>query len=811
MTFKSKTELNTPDALGRITLINAGEPVDNTTDNRGSNAMALSTDFLSSLLRAHPSAEFAVGSAVSITWTYSTRQIVLTSELVINLLWPDLNGALGGTTITIPAGTYTMGSGKNIVTCAVVPGADVTLSSFTLSSCPEVISSSTDSDHQAALRLLANPDSGSYVSAEASLTHIMLFRVSGTALSVLGGKANIRDGKSFKWLDRDTQYVQASDTTITIQASGALTAIGGANSILSLGANSGLLLGSASQQSFGAGSSLRVIPEFHLGYHNGAAYARYLHWPSAGGLTINSIDSDVGLNAPSDTAYITGSVANVTGTTSLTATSPLLNLQTSDEINLGATATGVEIDVSSLYAGSTTDSVSLRGYTVSLLGADLLNLTGNDVRVSAAGDGAGTYDVVANGGGDSWDTDIGWFVNGDRDSIDTSGYLNLHHDYASFKATLSGWASDGIELLSDTDFELAARTAPATGNGIFARIGDGGGEYLAWHLSFVDPIGAGSGNLQTSLRVENSGQSVFNIGSNVSGTQLAASGYDLWDKDADNIIEGYTDLVLRGGVAGTTSKIAPFGASVLHDVVPSGTISDPGKREMALSFFGRQDTTVRRQMAQVLVKNGPALTDTFGTGSLEVKLRKFGDGFGVGHTALSLNNTGLSLATQNGAGIQVTGESTLLASVWTGAALVDMLSMSSGLASFLTNDVKAQRVRAWNTPVGWGNFTWEAGVTTARLKGLSVDLAPADGGDATFRLNVDPSWAIGAAFASSSDYAIFATVSSPTSSLAIWVAPGLKTATKWTFSVYDSGGIIVDPEFLEISVIVLDARASSVA
>lgn len=265
MGYKSDAELNFPDALGKKLLINPFESVAAATDNRGSSLMAASTDFLAAAGRAWQSLEPVSADQPSLAWDYAAQTLTISGgAFTLEAAWVDPStGSPGSTRIVINEGAHVLGGGGNNVWVRLTPGSDVVVTAdlASISDSPNddgrIILSNSLAASQSAIFNAGDPNQpASYTSAEQASQYVPLFKIAGTSLSVVGGRWTIRDGMTWKLLDRDTQYVQVSDATISVTATiGAMELEGQDNSQLLFTHNSSLILGNTSN--FNAGDDFR--------------------------------------------------------------------------------------------------------------------------------------------------------------------------------------------------------------------------------------------------------------------------------------------------------------------------------------------------------------------------------------------------------------------------------------------------------------------------------------------------------------------------------------------------------------------------
>lgn len=271
MSYTSLEELNFPDALGNKILINRFEPVEDATDNRGSSAMAASTDWLAALIRAQWSIEAIPVTQVTLNWDYATKTLTVSGgNLIVELAWYDPGNRLGSNTrIILQQGAHLLGANTDIYARLDV-GADRTIA-------PSAVDIVTDnafvegSTSIAALQarfddigstdFINTPD---YLGTESVLAQLPLIKVTGRSVSLFGGKIRIRDTYDYKLLDRDTQYVQVVDDVISSTATaGAWTLTGqdssaiafGDNSSVTMGDNASWVSGDGTLVSFGSGTT----------------------------------------------------------------------------------------------------------------------------------------------------------------------------------------------------------------------------------------------------------------------------------------------------------------------------------------------------------------------------------------------------------------------------------------------------------------------------------------------------------------------------------------------------------------------------
>jgi hypothetical protein len=235
--YKSKIELNFPDAYSNKLLINPFESVAAATDNRGANLISESIDWSMALMRSFQSLTHASTTQPTLTYDHTARTLVVSSaNLELDMVWFDPSDHQATSTkIVLPIGTYNLGSTNTTWWIKVTPGSTATVTAGTanITTTPNdaiLIGATTTQALEASLDALADPNNPStYTSTQATSLYIPFLRISAYTLSIFGDKWRIRDQTSLKLLDRDTQYVQVSDTTISI------TATGGAMSLFSTG------------------------------------------------------------------------------------------------------------------------------------------------------------------------------------------------------------------------------------------------------------------------------------------------------------------------------------------------------------------------------------------------------------------------------------------------------------------------------------------------------------------------------------------------------------------------------------------------
>jgi len=325
MGYKSDAELNFPDALGKKLLINPFESVAAATDNRGSSLMAASTDFLAAAGRAWQSLEPVSADQPSLAWDYATQTLTITgSAFTLEAAWVDPStGSPGSTRIVINEGAHVLGGGGNNVWVRLTPGSDVVVTAdlASISDSPNndgrIILSNSLAASQSAIFNAGDPNQpASYTSAEQASQYVPLFKIAGTSLSVVGGRWTIRDGMTWKLLDRDTQYVQVSDSTISVTATiGAMELQGQDNSQLLFSHNSSLFLGNSSN--FNAGDDFRFTcgdngsfefgATMNFGLVTGLQFERGLEFGVAG-LTIyeNDASGTLSITANNDADLVLG-------------------------------------------------------------------------------------------------------------------------------------------------------------------------------------------------------------------------------------------------------------------------------------------------------------------------------------------------------------------------------------------------------------------------------------------------------------------------------------------------------------------------